>query len=142
MTPAHLLILLTSQIDGTINVKNRAAAVRRFQDDDSCNVLIISLQCGSLGLNLTCANHVILLDVWWNPQVENQAMVRICRSAIRASHFWTSLQDRAHRFGQTRPVTVYKVTVANSVEGGELDASRSNRCLTLPLCRPHSRAAG
>ena len=62
----------------------RALAIKRFQEDPDCNVILISLKCGSLGLNLTVANHVVMMDVWWNPAVENQAV------------------DRAHRFGQVR----------------------------------------
>jgi SNF2 family DNA or RNA helicase len=60
----------------------RAAALQKFSQDEACRVLLVSLKCGSLGLNLTCANHVILMDVWWTPAVESQAI------------------DRTHRFGQ------------------------------------------
>jgi SNF2 family DNA or RNA helicase len=57
----------------------------------------MSLKCG-VGLNLTCANHVILCEPWWNPFAEEQAM------------------DRAHRIGQTRPVRVVRLAIANTVE--------------------------
>ena len=60
-------------------------------------VLLMSLKCG-VGLNLTCANHVILCEPWWNPFAEEQAM------------------DRAHRIGQTRPVRVVRLAIANTVE--------------------------
>lgn len=86
------------RIDGSINVKKRAEAVEIFSRDPDVNVMILSLRCGSLGLNLVAASSIILTDVWWNPAVENQAM------------------DRAHRFGQTKPVKVHKITVADSVE--------------------------
>lgn len=58
----------------------------------------MSLKAASLGLNLVAANHVLLLDLWWNPTTEDQAI------------------DRAHRIGQTRPVTVSRLTVQNTVE--------------------------
>jgi SNF2 family DNA or RNA helicase len=98
------------RIDGTMNIQRRAEAVETFSTNPNVNVLIISLRCGSLGLNLTCANHVILTDIWWNPALEDQAM------------------DRAHRFGQKKPVTVHKLTVANSVEDRilELQAHKAN----------------
>lgn len=85
-------------IDGSLSIKRRAEAVDIFAADPKCNILIISLKCGSLGLNLTCANHVILTDCWWNPQIEAQAM------------------DRAHRFGQLKPVSVHRITVHETVE--------------------------
>lgn len=60
--------LITSQLDGTMNIKDRNAAVQSLSDPKSLvTVMLISLRCGSVGLNLTAANRVILLDVWWNP---------------------------------------------------------------------------
>ena len=61
------------------------ARVERFQNDPDCKLFLISLKAGGLGLNLTAAEYVFLLDPWWNPAVEAQAI------------------DRAHRIGQTRP---------------------------------------
>ena len=61
-------------------------------------VMIMSLKAASLGLNLVVACHVLLLDLWWNPTTEDQAI------------------DRAHRIGQTRPVTVSRLMVRNTVE--------------------------
>lgn len=61
-------------------------------------VMIMSLKAGNLGLNMVAACHVILLDLWWNPYAEDQAI------------------DRAHRIGQTRPVTVSRLTVKDTVE--------------------------
>lgn len=58
----------------------------------------MSLKAASLGLNMVAACHVILLDIWWNPTLEDQAI------------------DRAHRIGQTRPVTVFRFTVKDTVE--------------------------
>lgn len=60
--------------------------------------MIMSLKAASLGLNMVAACHVLLLDLWWNPTTEDQAI------------------DRAHRIGQTRPVSVLRLTVKNTVE--------------------------
>ncbi|TPX30734.1 hypothetical protein SmJEL517_g05755 [Synchytrium microbalum] len=84
--------------DGSMSSKQRALAIKQFSYDPKCTVALISLKCGSLGLNLTCANRVILLDLWWNPALENQAI------------------DRVHRFGQQKEVFVNRITIANSIE--------------------------
>ena len=68
-----------------------------FQKGDS-NLFLISLKAGGLGLNLTRADFVILLDPWWNPAVEDQA------------------SDRAHRIGQTKPVTIYRLIAKQTIE--------------------------
>ena len=60
--------------------------------------MLMSLKAGNLGLNMVAACHVILLDLWWNPTTEDQAV------------------DRAHRIGQTRPVTVTRITIKDTVE--------------------------
>lgn len=60
--------------------------------------MLMSLKAGNLGLNMVAACHVILLDLWWNPATEDQAI------------------DRAHRIGQTRPVTVSRITIKDTVE--------------------------
>ena len=70
----------------------------RFQSDTECGVFLISLKAGGLGLNLTAADYVFLLDPWWNPAVEMQAI------------------DRAHRVGQTRRVFAYRLICQNTVE--------------------------
>jgi SNF2 family DNA or RNA helicase len=69
-----------------------------FQEDDDCQVFLISLKAGGLGLNLTAADYVFLLDPWWNPAVEAQAI------------------DRAHRVGQTRTVFAYRLICRDTVE--------------------------
>src|ERR1700738_1303730 len=61
-------------------------------------VLLVSLKAGSVGLNLTSASRVIMLDMWWNPAIEEQAL------------------DRCHRIGQTRRVVVHKLTIRNSID--------------------------
>jgi superfamily II DNA or RNA helicase len=77
---------------------DRAGAVERFQDDGGPPVLLVSLKAGGTGLNLTAADHVFLLDPWWNPAVEDQAA------------------DRAHRIGQQKPVMVYRLVSEDTVE--------------------------
>ena len=76
-------------LDG--QTRDRQAKVDRFQNDPDCKLFLISLKAGGLGLNLTAAEYVFLLDPWWNPAVEAQAV------------------DRAHRIGQTRPVFAYRL---------------------------------
>jgi SNF2 family DNA or RNA helicase len=77
---------------------DRSAVVRKFQEDQSIPLFLISLKAGGVGLNLTGADTVIHFDPWWNPAVEDQAT------------------DRAHRIGQTRIVTSYKLIARNTVE--------------------------
>jgi SNF2 family DNA or RNA helicase len=84
-------------LDGSTQQKDRADAVEAFQKGDS-NLFLISLKAGGLGLNLTRADFVILLDPWWNPAVEDQA------------------SDRAHRIGQTKPVTIYRLIAKQTIE--------------------------
>ncbi|HEV8320553.1 MAG TPA: DEAD/DEAH box helicase [Myxococcota bacterium] len=83
-------------LDG--QTRDRQARVERFQTDPKCGLFLISLKAGGLGLNLTAADYVFLLDPWWNPAVEAQAV------------------DRAHRIGQTRPVFAYRLLCKDSVE--------------------------
>ncbi|MDW8158328.1 MAG: DEAD/DEAH box helicase [Bacteroidia bacterium] len=83
-------------IDGS--VKDRAREVKLFQEDPEYKVFLISLRAGGVGLTLTAAEYVFILDPWWNPAVEQQAM------------------NRAYRIGQTKPVFVYKFITRNSIE--------------------------
>ena len=80
----------------------------RFESDPSCPVFLISLKAGGVGLNLTAADYVFLLDPWWNPAVEAQAI------------------DRAHRIGQSRHVFAYRLIARDTVEEkiAELQASK------------------
>ena len=81
----------------TGDTKDRAGAVRSFQQGE-VPVFLISLKAGGVGLNLTAADYVIHMDPWWNPAEEDQA------------------SDRAHRIGQTRPVTVYRLIFRDTIE--------------------------
>ena len=84
-------------LDGSTPMLEREKLVADFQAGEG-DFFVISLKAGGTGLNLTAADYVILLDPWWNPAVENQAA------------------DRAHRIGQKRPVTVYRLIAADTVE--------------------------
>jgi SNF2 family DNA or RNA helicase len=97
------------RLDGT--TVDRARVVERFQTDSSIPVFLVSLRAGGVGLNLTAADHVFLFDPWWNPAVEEQAF------------------DRAHRIGQEKPVFVYRLVAADTVEERILDLQREKRSL-------------
>ncbi|MCK9450116.1 MAG: DEAD/DEAH box helicase [Bacteroidales bacterium] len=84
-------------LDGSTPLKNREKAIDNFQNGKS-DLFLISLKAGGVGLNLTAADYVIHMDPWWNPAVEDQA------------------SDRAHRIGQTRPVTIYRIIAENTIE--------------------------
>ncbi|KAI8822237.1 SNF2 family N-terminal domain-containing protein [Fimicolochytrium jonesii] len=84
--------------DGSMKNAHREEALERLRSDPETKILLISLKCGSLGLNLTAANRVIMLDMWWNPALEDQAI------------------DRVHRIGQTKDVEVIRLAVENTVE--------------------------
>jgi SNF2 family DNA or RNA helicase len=83
-------------LDG--KTRNRQSHVERFQTDADCRIFLISLKAGGHGLNLTAADYVFILDPWWNPAVEAQAI------------------DRAHRIGQQRNVFAYRLIAKNTVE--------------------------
>ncbi len=86
-----------ARIDGSQSMKKRQAEVERFQNGDA-QVFLISLKAGGVGLNLTAASYIFLMDPWWNPAVENQAI------------------DRAYRIGQENKLTVYRPIIKDSVE--------------------------
>jgi SNF2 family DNA or RNA helicase len=89
--------ILYKYLDGTTPARERQRQVEAFQGGEG-DLFLISLKAGGLGLNLTAADYVIHMDPWWNPAVEDQAA------------------DRAHRIGQKRPVTVYRLVTVNTIE--------------------------
>ncbi|HWO22354.1 MAG TPA: C-terminal helicase domain-containing protein, partial [Kofleriaceae bacterium] len=96
-------------LDGqTLDRKER---VTRFQTDPACKLFLISLKAGGSGLNLTAADYVYLLDPWWNPAVEAQAI------------------DRSHRSGQTRPVLAYRLIAEDTIEDKILELQARKRQL-------------
>ncbi|KAF8078787.1 SNF2 family DNA-dependent ATPase [Lyophyllum atratum] len=94
------------RLDGTMKRDDRTRAMDALKHDPSCEVLLVSLKAGGVGLNLTAAQRVYLMDPYWNPAVENQAV------------------DRIHRLGQTRPVTTVKLIIENSIEARLLEVQR------------------
>lgn len=96
-------------LDG--RTRNRQQKVERFQTDPDCRLFLISLKAGGLGLNLTAAEYIFLLDPWWNPAVEAQAI------------------DRAHRIGQTRQVFAYRLIAKDTVEEKVLALQNTKRDL-------------
>jgi SNF2 family DNA or RNA helicase len=87
--------------------RNRQAPVECFQNKEDCQLFLISLKAGGLGLNLTAAEYVFILDPWWNPAVEAQAV------------------DRAHRIGQTRHVFAYRLITRDTVEEKVLELQKT-----------------
>jgi SNF2 family DNA or RNA helicase len=100
-------------LDGT--TRDRQARVERFQNDAGCPLFLISLKAGGLGLNLTAAEYVFILDPWWNPAVEAQAM------------------DRAHRIGQTRQVFAYRLIARDTVEEKIIELQSTKRDLAAAI---------
>ncbi|RLN78962.1 hypothetical protein BBJ28_00011788 [Nothophytophthora sp. Chile5] len=107
---------------GSMSREARERVLTRFAKSPSVEVLVISLKAGGVGLNLTCASVVILLDPWWNPGVEEQAV------------------DRVHRLGQTRDVLVKRYVVSDTVEDMLLQLQQRKQKLArhvLVAARPH-----
>lgn len=94
-------------LDG--QTRNRETVVKQFQTNPDCRLFLISLKAGGLGLNLTAAEYVYLLDPWWNPAVEAQAI------------------DRTHRIGQTRKVFAYRIIARDTVEEKVLELQQTKR---------------
>ena len=101
-------------LDGSTPAQLRTQRINAFQAGDG-DVFLISLKAGGVGLNLTAADYVIHMDPWWNPAVEDQA------------------SDRAHRIGQTRPVTIYRLLTEGTIEEQIVDLHRRKRELAEQL---------
>ena len=101
-------------LDGSTPAKKRAERIAAFQAGEG-DAFLISLRAGGTGLNLTAADYVIHMDPWWNPAAEDQA------------------SDRAHRIGQTRPVTIYRLVAKGTIEERIVELHRSKRELADKL---------
>jgi len=88
---------------------DRRRPVQRFQKDPSCAAFLVSLKAGGVGLNRTAADYVVLLDPWWNPAVEAQAI------------------DRTHRIGQTKRVFAYRIVAKDTIEDKILSLQNNKR---------------
>jgi superfamily II DNA or RNA helicase len=105
--------LVYEYLDG--KTRDRQARVEHFQNDPACPLFLISLKAGGLGLNLTAADYVFLMDPWWNPAVEAQAI------------------DRAHRIGQLRRVSAYRLIARGTVEEKVLELQKTKRDLAAAI---------
>jgi superfamily II DNA or RNA helicase len=103
-------------LDG--RTRDRAARIAQFQTDPGCRLFLISLKAGGTGLNLTAAEYVFLLDPWWNPAVEAQAI------------------DRTHRIGQTREVFAYRLVAEDTIESKILELQARKRALADAILQP------
>ena len=110
-------------LDGSMTPKARQAAVDKFQNDATVPVFLISLKAGGTGLNLTGADVVVHFDPWWNPAAEAQAT------------------DRAHRIGQTKVVTSYKLICAGTVEEKVVALQDAKRALLADVFEASDAAA-
>ncbi len=110
------------RLDGA--TRDRGEVVSRFQGQGGPPVMLISLKAGGAGLNLTAADHVFLVDPWWNPAVEDQAA------------------DRAHRIGQDKPVFVHRLVAKDTVEERILALQGAKRALAEAALSGASQAAG
>lgn len=99
------------KIIGSMPIQDRAKALEAFSNDPEVKCILISLMAGSMGLNLVAANHVLMVDPWWNPAVEEQAL------------------DRIHRIGQNKFVKAYKFITKDSVEERMLEIQESKRVM-------------
>jgi len=101
--------------DGSTNVNDRQKAIENFQNNPECRVFLISLKAGGVGLNLTAADYVYIVDPWWNPAVEQQAI------------------DRTHRIGQTRNIFAYRMICKDTVEDKIIQLQEKKRMLAKEL---------
>lgn len=109
-------------LDGSTPMQERKKRVDAFQGGAG-DVFLISLKAGGMGINLTAADYVIHMDPWWNPAVEDQA------------------SDRAHRMGQLRPVTIYRLVAKHTIEESIVDLHRHKRDLADSLLEGSDAAA-
>jgi non-specific serine/threonine protein kinase len=101
--------------DGSTSAPDREKAIQRFQQDDSVRVFLISLKAGGVGLNLTAADYVYIMDPWWNPAVEQQAI------------------DRTHRIGQTKNIFAYRMICKDTIEDKILQLQERKRNLAKDI---------
>jgi non-specific serine/threonine protein kinase len=101
--------------DGSTTVQDRQKAIENFQNNPDCRVFLISLKAGGVGLNLTAADYVYIVDPWWNPAVEQQAI------------------DRTHRIGQTRNIFAYRMICKDTVEDKIIQLQEKKRILAKEL---------
>ncbi|NIG52564.1 DEAD/DEAH box helicase [Chitinophaga sp. Cy-1792] len=101
--------------DGSTSTMDREKAIQNFQGNDECRVFLISLKAGGVGLNLTAADYVYIVDPWWNPAVEQQAI------------------DRTHRIGQTKNIFAYRMICKDTVEEKILQLQERKKSLVKEI---------
>ncbi len=101
--------------DGSTSAVDREKAIQNFQTNENCRVFLISLKAGGVGLNLTAADYVYIVDPWWNPAVEQQAI------------------DRTHRIGQTKNIFAYRMICKDTIEDKILQLQERKRILAKEL---------
>ncbi|MBL7752281.1 MAG: DEAD/DEAH box helicase, partial [Chitinophagaceae bacterium] len=101
--------------DGSTSAPDREKAIQSFQNDDKVRVFLISLKAGGVGLNLTAADYVYIVDPWWNPAVEQQAI------------------DRTHRIGQTKNIFAYRMICKDTIEDKIIQLQEKKRALAKEL---------
>jgi non-specific serine/threonine protein kinase len=101
--------------DGSTSAVDREKAIQSFQKNDEVRVVLISLKAGGVGLNLTAADYVYIVDPWWNPAVEQQAI------------------DRTHRIGQTKNIFAYRMICKDTIEDKILQLQDKKRALAKDL---------
>jgi non-specific serine/threonine protein kinase len=101
--------------DGSTSATDREKAIQNFQNNDECRVFLISLKAGGVGLNLTAADYVYIVDPWWNPAVEQQAI------------------DRTHRIGQTKNIFAYRMICIDTIEDKILQLQEKKKILAKEL---------
>jgi SNF2 family DNA or RNA helicase len=107
--------------DGSMSNGDRDSAVDDFMKKPDVKVMLVSLRCGNAGLNLYAATRVIMVDPFWNPSVEDQAI------------------KRAHRLGQNNPVVAYRILVRETVEDRILALQEKKRLLVSSVLNPEAR---
>lgn len=101
--------------DGSTSTMDRERAIQNFQNNEECRVFLISLKAGGVGLNLTAADYVYIVDPWWNPAVEQQAI------------------DRTHRIGQTKNIFAYRMICKDTVEEKILELQERKKSLVKDI---------
>jgi non-specific serine/threonine protein kinase len=101
--------------DGSTSAPDREKAIQSFQGEDEVRVFLISLKAGGVGLNLTAADYVYIVDPWWNPAVEQQAI------------------DRTHRIGQTKNIFAYRMICKDTIEDKIMQLQERKRLLAKEL---------
>lgn len=109
------------QYDGSMNMQQKNDTIKEFYQSTTKRVLLLSLKAGNVGLTLTCANHVIILEPFWNPYVEKQA------------------QDRVHRISQLREVYIHRLLVKNTVEDRIMELQKQKEEMVENALDPNAR---